>query len=286
MGGELLDLSVRRRGPSDSLTWDALLQRSAWLRSGAVFGIYPATIGNHWACAVVGGAGLLVSFASPVFGTISVGPAGMVRPPVPLWLGAIGLAVTCIWAAGGIGHELYRRRGLTLSRALGLQAALLLPESPTLLAWLHRRRFGFVVPSRTVAFSIHADLGWRAPAGLPPEDAKRLWGDQYRHDYDQVLLALRGRSALLASSTYNRHESAETARARGEGWRQDASGSLFAYRVRAYKPRRRAKHQRDMFGGIVTTRAVNTPDAWRTRLFDLAAVPAVTGPNPDPSPAA
>ena len=173
------------------------------------------------------------------------------------------------WWLLGVGHAAYLRLCRAVSRRIGLGVAVLVPEPVALTRWLHRRR-GLPAPGARWAFSVHVDPTWPAPRGLSPEAAARRFGEAYRADYDRILGRLAGLDALVASSTFNRHDSLWTERALREGWGWQVAGPLFAVQPLGHRPAVRCRAQRRMFGGVVTGRRVDRREAWRTRLFACA----------------
>ena len=241
---------------------------------GWVFGSVPATAGVGWTAFAICGSAALLSTAGAVLQMIHPAPC---TPGLTGWVGDAGMEwavpVWGAWAVGQVGYYVYRWWCRRLSRGLGLKVAYLMPEAPSLVARLYRRK-GIPATARQIAFTIHVNTGWRAPKGMPPDQARALFGELYRADYDRVLAALRGTPALVASSTFNRHDSPAAVRAMDEGWAWQAPGPLLPAQPRLNGPVTRARDQRCMFGAVLSDRRVDHADAWRSRLFDCAAAPA------------
>ncbi len=247
--------------------------RARWLAGlGWVFGSVPATALVGWTafwvvCAAAAAGGALL-------GLLRATGCGRGAADWPTGPGmGLGLAVVLAWAAVQAGYGCYRHRCRRLSRSLGLEVAYLVPECPALVAGLYRRK-GVGARVRPLAFTIHVNTSWRAPAGTSADEARRVFGDMYRADYDRILRELRGAPVLLASSTFNRHDSRLAVQAVDQGWAWQAAGPLLPAQPRLNGPKKRAKEQVRMFGAVVSRRRVDNPAAWRTRLFDCAAAPA------------
>jgi hypothetical protein len=224
----------------------------AWL-----FGSYPAALalerGPRFALAAAVAAAPFIIFPLPLRG-----------------VGLVALAYTVTWLAVVVGHAWQFACSRRRSRAAGLTVLVVVRESPRLAAWLHRRH-GLPLPPRPCVCSVHVDPIWRPPGDLAPTLAAQAFGRQYRHDYDALLSGLRGFPVLVASSTFNRHESSWTASGMAAGWSRQRPGPLFASAPLRHRPDARARQQRKMFGDVISARRTDRPDAWRTRVFDCLA---------------
>lgn len=230
------------------------LCRSRW---SWAFGSYPAALALE--------RGACVGLAA----AIAAAPLALVpMPPRPL--GLVGIAYLALWLAVAVGHDRCFAACRRRSRLAGLTVLVVVPESPRLAVRLFRRR-GIEVAMPALACSVHVDPCWRPAGALTPSAAAEAFGQRYRGDYDHLLLSLRGAPVLIGSSTFNRHESRWTEAAIAAGWGWQRSGPLFAGAARRNGPRTRATQQRRMFGGLVSSRRADRPEAWRTRVFDCQA---------------
>lgn len=244
--------------------------RARWLAGlGWVFGSVPATALAGWTACVVVGAAAAAVIAGTALGLLQA--AGCVPGRTVGWFTGpgtdLGLAVVLAWAAVQAGYRWYLLRCRRLSTALGLQVVELMPECPALVAALYRRK-GLPAEVRPRAFTIHVNTSWRAPDGMPPQQARQVFGELYTADYDRVLGELGGTPVLLASSTFNRHDSGMALQAMAEGWGWQAAGPLLPAQPRLNGPGKREREQVRMFGAVVSTRRVSSPGQWRARLFD------------------
>lgn len=224
--------------------------------SGAVWGSYVHELGlaGGWLGVAIGAAALALA------------------PPWNVPASVLGLALIGASLLVEAQHRRLWRRCRELSRAHGLEVAVLVPELPRLSRFLHRLK-GFEAPRTPRTLAIHVDPGWRPPAGVEGERAARLFGELYRRDYDLALKTIEGFPVLLGSSTFNRHESAETRRWREKGWSAEAAGPLLPWLpLHEWPPGTNRAKQRAMFGAIVSNRPVWRAGEWRTRLFAPAAV--------------
>jgi len=184
-------------------------------------------------------------------------------------VGALSLTYITLWLTVAAGHTVCLSACRRACRTAGLEVVVIVPESPALARWVHRRR-GICLPNRSGICSVHVDASLR-PSSLAPEQSAAAFARKYRDDYDRLLAGSQGRSLVLASCTFNRHESAWTRQAMAEGWGQQWPGPLFAQAPRRNGPAARGAQQRRMFGAVVSHRRVDHAREWRTRAFDCQA---------------
>ena len=250
-----------------------MVMRQRWLPTlGWVFGSIPATALAGWTALLVVGASAGVAVLGAVQGILQATRCG---PGGAGWLSGpgmdLGVGVVLAWALVQGGYGWYLRRCRRISRSLGLAVVELLPEAPALMVGLCRRQ-GVRATLRPLAFSVHVDTAWRS-ASTSPAAARAEFGRLYRWDYDRILADLRGQPVLLASSTFNRHDSAGALRAIAEGWGVQRPGPLLPAQPPCNSQARRGRDQLRMFGAVLSTRRVDRPAAWRCRLFDCLRAP-------------
>lgn|GEM_PF-6519590 len=234
--------------------YESLIRQRRFLRLGTVLGSYASMVAAGW----------LNVLTFLVAGGLVSTWVGVMPDVVLLGLAALMLLLI----VQQVGYRAYIHRCRHASRAFGLRALEIVPESPRLMRILHRQA-GLELPEGYLALAVHVDPSWSS-RGSTPQEAAEEWKRAYREDWDRLLAGLAGRPVVLAISTFTRLESTGTMRAREDGWRLDAPGPLFAAHPAMFGRAARRRDQVRMFGGVVTERRVDSPIKWNISVFDCA----------------